>query len=225
MIESQRDKLNTFPHRCVSIGITAEGQPVRSSWVPWHYTANAFNMRTPDLFITPEDLEEDWLWEWMNARKVNGCYIFCPLPDYSFLSRLPHLEDITIHKGGALRDLGFLRSTKDWFQLHIEDAVLENLDDLLPEFEPLPEDFPEAFPDLTPERIRILQRASQKVSIHSYCVCLSGCTVKDISALCSPDIRLSELVILAPEGSNDQERWKAVNCGKYSYFEYRVKEK
>ena len=55
--------------------------------------------------------------------------------------------------------------------------------------------------------------------IHSCCICLSGCQVADLSAL--ENIRLSELVILMPEGTNDKDRWKTVRCGKYTYHEYR----
>ena len=57
--------------------------------------------------------------------------------------------------------------------------------------------------------------------IFSICLCLSGCTVRDHSALTQPDVRLSELVILMPEGSNDKDRWTDVRCGKYTYHEYR----
>ena len=198
MTESQRELLNNYPHQYLSIGIAEDNRSRFYGWVPWHYTSNAFNMRTPSLYFTPEELEDEEVWDWLASRKVNGCYIFCPLKDYTFLNRLPDLWDLTIHHGGALRDLHFLRKMDHWFQLHVEDAVLEDLNDL--------------FPDGT-------QR-----SYYSYCVCLSGCTVKDLSALTQPGIRLSELVILAPEGSNDRERWKAVRCGKYSYHEYRVKE-
>ena len=199
MTESQRKLLNEYPHEYVSIGVTGDGTPRYSGWVPWQNMGNAFNMRTPNLYIAPEDLSDGALWEWLDAHKVNGFYAFCPLPDYSFLARLPHLQDITIHKGGALRSLSFLRSTPGWFQLHVEDAVLEDLSDL--------------FPD------------GCWKGLHSYCVCLSGCTVRDISALVRPKIWLSELVILQPEGSNDKERWKAVRCGTYTYHEYRLKEK
>ena len=196
MLDTQREKLRSYPNKYLSIGITADGSPRSSGWIPWDSTANAFNMRTPKVFLTPGDLTDEALWTELSRFRINGCYIYCPLTDYSFLERLPGLQDITIHKGGALRDLRFLRKMEDWFQLHVEDALLENLEDL--------------FPD------------GPRKGIHSYCVCLSGCTVKDLSALTQPGIRLSELVILGPQGSNDRERWKAVRCGKYTYHEYKV---
>ena len=196
MLDTQREKLRSYPNKYLSIGITADGSPRSSGWIPWDSTANAFNMRTPQVFLSPGDLTDEALWTELSRFHIHGCYIYCPLTDYSFLERLPGLQDITIHKGGALRDLRFLRKMEDWFQLHVEDALLENLEDL--------------FPD------------GPRKGIHSYCVCLSGCTVKDLSALTQPGIRLSELVILAPQGSNDRERWKAVRCGKYTYHEYKV---
>jgi hypothetical protein len=40
-----------------------------------------------------------------------------------------------------------------------------------------------------------------------------------------PSVNLSELLILAPEGSGDRARWERFPCSKFSYFEYRGKEK
>ena len=199
MTEQDRKFLRSYSKKYISIGITADGRGRRSVWVPWQNTGNAMNMRTPDLYFSPEELLDEELWEELKRFHIVGCYIFCPLADYGFLTRLTEMQDLNIYKGGALRSLSFLRQMPEWFQLHIEDAVLENLDDL--------------FPD------------GLRKGIFSICLCLSGCTVKDHSALTQPDVRLSELVILMPEGSNDRDRWADVRCGKYSYFEYRVKEK
>lgn len=196
MTESQREKLRTYPHEYLSIGITPDGEPRFCGWVPWQSMANAFNMRTPQIFLSPDDLADAALWAELSRFRINGCYIFCPLEDYSFLEPLTALQDLEIFSGGSLRDLGFLRDKEDWFQLHVEDAVLENLNDLFPN--------------------------GRKEGLRSYCVCLSGCTVKDISALEQKGIYLSELVILQPEGSNDRTRWENIPCGRYSYFEYRL---
>lgn len=194
MTESERQFLREYSKKYLSIGITADGKPRRSVWVPWELTGNAMNMRTPDLYFSPEELQDEALWEELKRFHIVGCYIFCPLDDYGFLYRLTELQDLNIYKGGALRDLRFLRTMPEWFQLHVEDAVLENLDDL--------------FPD------------GPRKGILSCCICLSGCQIADLSAL--ENIRLSELVILMPEGSNDKDRWKSVRCGKYTYHEYRA---
>lgn len=196
MNESPYAPLRAMTKKYLSIGVTADGARRRSVHIPWANDANAYNMRTPNIYVSPEELRDERLWTELQRFHIIGCYIFCPLEDYSFLSRMPELEDLTIHKGGALRSLAFLRDMKDWFQLHIEDAVLDNLEDLFPE--------------------------GRKRPLHSYCVCLSGCEVADISAMERSDVRLSELVILAPQGRGDRDRWKKVRCGKYSYYEYRV---
>ena len=194
MTESQRQFLREYSKKYLSIGITADGKPRRSVWVPWELTGNAMNMRTPDLYFSPEELQDEALWEELKRFHIVGCYIFCPLDDYGFLYRLTEIQDLNIYKGGALRDLRFLRTMPEWFQLHVEDAVLTDLNDL--------------FPD------------GPRKGILSCCICLSGCQVADLSAL--ENIRLSELVILMPEGTNDKDRWKTVRCGKYTYHEYRA---
>ena len=194
MTESQRQFLREYSKKYLSIGITADGKPRRSVWVPWELTGNAMNMRTPDLYFSPEELQDEALWEELKRLHIVGCYIFCPLDDYGFLYRLTELQDLNIYKGGALRDLRFLRTMPEWFQLHVEDAVLTDLNDL--------------FPD------------GPRKGILSCCICLSGCQVADLSAL--ENVRLSELVILMPEGTNDKDRWKTVRCGKYTYHEYRA---
>ena len=194
MTESERQFLREYSKKYLSIGITADGKPRRSVWVPWELTGNAMNMRTPDLYFSPEELQDEALWEELKRFHIVGCYIFCPLDDYGFLYRLTELQDLNIYKGGALRDLRFLRTMPEWFQLHVEDAVLTDLNDL--------------FPD------------GPRKGILSCCICLSGCQVADLSAL--ENVRLSELVILMPEGTNDKDRWKTVRCGKYTYHEYRA---
>lgn len=194
MTEADRNFLRNYPKKYLSIGITADGKARRSVWVPWENTGNAMNMRTPNLYFSPEELLDEALWQEFERFVIVGCYIFCPLEDYSFLNRLTSLEDLHIYKGGALRDLRFLRSMPEWFQLHVEDAVLENLSDLFP--------------------------GEKRKGIFSICVCLSGCTVADVSV--PEGTRLSELVILMPQGSNEKDRWKHIPCGRYTYHEYKA---
>ena len=194
MTEADRNFLRNYPKKYLSIGITADGKARRSVWVPWENMGNAMNMRTPNLYFSPEELLDEALWQEFERFSIVGCYMFCPLEDYSFLSRLTSLEDLHIYKGGALRDLRFLRSMPEWFQLHVEDAVLEDLSDLFP--------------------------GEKRKGIFSICVCLSGCTVADVSV--PEGTRLSELVILMPQGSNEKDRWKHIPCGRYTYHEYKA---
>lgn len=192
MTEAEKNILRNYPHKTISLGVTEDGHRRRSIHVPWQLSCNAYNMRTPDLWLSPAELSDVELWAELERLKVVGMYIFCPLADYGFLSRLAGLQDLAIFQGGALRELGFLRQMPDWYLLHIEDAVLENLVDLIPA-DPLRRN-----------------------------VCLSGCTVADNAAL--ERVNLSELLILAPEGSGDRARWERFPCSKFSYFEYRGKE-
>ena len=189
MTESEKQILRKFPHKTISIGVTEDGHRRKSIHVPWQLGCNAYNMRTPDLWLSPAELLDEDLWAELARLRVVGCYIFCPLEDYSFLNRLTALQDLAIFRGGTLRSLSFLRQMPDWYLLHVEDAVLETLDDLFPDG----------------------QRRN---------VCLSGCTVTDTSV--PEGARLSELLILMPEGSGDRERWTHIPCSKFSYFEYRV---
>jgi hypothetical protein len=70
------------------------------------------------------------------------------------------------------------------------------------------------------ENLRDLFPAGVRPGMGSRNVCLSGCTVADPSV--PEGTRLSELLILMPEGSGDRERWNAIPCSKFSYFEYRT---
>ena len=108
MTEADRQALREYSKKHISIGITADGKSRRCVWVPWERTGNAMNMRTPDLYFSPEELWDEELWTELERFHVVGCYIFCPLEDYGFLTRLTALQDIQIYKGGALRDLRFL---------------------------------------------------------------------------------------------------------------------
>ncbi|MBQ2920862.1 MAG: hypothetical protein IJE58_06740, partial [Oscillospiraceae bacterium] len=59
MLGSQRQKLTEHTGKYLSIGITEDGAPRRSVWVPWHSTGNAFNMRTPQIYLAPADLTDE----------------------------------------------------------------------------------------------------------------------------------------------------------------------
>ena len=195
MLETQLERLRQRAGRSVSLGITAFGEPRRSISVPWQRDMNAYNMRTPDVYLAPGDLADPAVRELLTACRVVGCYVFCPMADYGFLTDFPQLQDIHIRGGFALKSLDFLRDMEDWFQLCIWDADLPDLDALFPE--------------------------GTHRGIHSYCVCFNGCTVGDISALEREGVRLSELVILVPQGTNQRERWQSIRCGKYTYYEYK----
>ena len=132
MTEAEKNILRNYPHKTISLGVTTDGHRRKGIHIPWQLSCNAYNMRTPDIWLSPAELEDSELWEELARLRVVGCYIFCPLEDYSFLNRLTAMQDLAIFRGGALRDLSFLRQMPEWYMLHIEDAVLDDLEDLIP---------------------------------------------------------------------------------------------
>lgn len=197
MTENLKKQFDEQTSNYISLGISEHGGPCRPLAVPWKSMANAFNMKTPSVNITVEELNDPELWEKLRSYVVVGCYIFAELQDYSFLTRLPNLWDVHIERGKNIRDLEFMRELKEWFMLYIEDAEI-------PTLEPL-------FPDGRKERLS------------SYCIGLVDCKTDDISALIKPEVWLSELVIINKKGANDKERWESVRCLDYSYYEYDPK--
>ena len=103
MTEAEKKILRSYPHKTISLGVTEDGHRRRSIHVPWQLSCNAYNMRTPDLWLSPAELSDVELWAELERLKVVGMYIFCPLADYGFLSRLAGLQDLAIFQGGALR--------------------------------------------------------------------------------------------------------------------------
>ena len=87
MLESERNKLNNRESEYLSIGITQGGVPRVTIGVPWEATAHAFNMRTPNVYLSPEDLQDEEVMVLIESYKVIGCYIWAPLTDYGFLAR------------------------------------------------------------------------------------------------------------------------------------------
>ena len=200
MTEERRVSLKAWEGKYLSVGITEAGQPVKSIWVPWKHDANAYNMKTPDLWLSPEEITDPAVLECLNRCRVVGCYCFAPLASYSFLENFPHLWDLRIFEGKNLRDLSFMKGMGEWFQLHIEDAPLEDLS------------------------AAFLENWKEK-GLHSCCVAFVGCRIRDISPMLRDDIRLNELLICQPEGTAEKERWKPVRARTYRYLEYRKAKK
>lgn len=197
MTDAQKELLESRKSKYLNIGITEKGEPLRAVWVPWVHDSSAYNMRTPDLWLSPEDVKDPALMEKLKGFCIRGCYIFTPLEDYSFIGELRELWDLHIEKGGALRDLSFMKELQEWFMLYVEDAVLE---DLAP-----------AFPEAWREK-----------GLHAYCVEFVNCRVSDISAMAREDVRLSELLICQPEGTGEKQKWSRVHAHTYRYREYKI---
>ena len=193
MRPEERARLDAYTAKRVSIGITADGSRVNAGFVPWESTGHAFNMRTPQLYFEEADFYDPAILARLDALEVIGCYIFAPLESYDFLARFCCLQDLHIEKGHNLRSLAFARGMKEWFMCYLEDAQLENLDDLFLQTE-------------------------HAGGIHAYCLGLTGCKVKDIGAIAESGLRLSELIICGPADAQEQARWRTVPALTHRYY-------
>ena len=196
MLQSQKEILENLNSNYLSIGITENGEPYGPLAVPWDNMANAFNMKTPQVYLSAEDIKDPQMIESLKKYELIGCYIFDALDDYSFIADFKDLNDVFIMNGDNITDISFMKDLKEWFMFYIEKAKLKNLDALFPK--------------------------GKKVGIMPYCIGFGGCEIEDISALENPEIYLSELIVLRPEGANDRERWQNIRCGHYGYYEYKT---
>ncbi len=196
-ISKKKEIFENLNSEYLSIGITASGEPYGPLAVPWDNMANAFNMKTPQVYLSAEDIKDPEILEILKEYEILGCYIFDALDDYSFIADFKDLRDVFIMNGENITDISFMKDLKEWFMFYIENARIPNLEPLFPK--------------------------EKKLGILPYCIGFGGCEIKDISALENPEIYLSELVVLCPKGSNNRERWRNIRCGHYGYYEYELK--
>lgn len=166
--------------------------------VPWEATVHAFNMRTPDVYISPEDLQDEEIMGIHESHKVIGCYIWAPLEDYRFLARFKDLQDINIKNGDAIRDLGFLSELYECRMLYLQNARLKNLD------------------------VIVAVKKNSKTMFGSLkCIGLDNCEVEDLSVFGTEKAYFSEFLIWKPEGSNERDRWGVISAGTRRYYEFK----
>lgn len=193
MLLSEREKLFSCTDTFIGIGISKNGEKYVTLPVPWEKTVHAFNMKTPDIYLEPSDLKDEEIMAQIAKNKVIGCYIFEELADYSFLEKLTEIRDLYIRKGKNIKDLSFMSNMKEWFMLLLEDAELENLDDIYP-----------------PKGVKPPQ--------YSYCMAFYHCDVKDVSAIKDKNLYLSELIVWNKKDEAEYAKWKSVARGMYRYY-------
>lgn len=193
MDNNERIKFENYSNKRISIGITENGVRRHSGFIPWESTGHAFNMRTPNIYFEEADLHDPAILNRLELFEVIGCYIFTPLSDYSFLSRFNKIEDLYIEHAQNMRDLSFAQNMSEWFMCYLEDATLENLDDLF------------------------LQK-TRATGIHSCCFGLTNCQINDIDAIAASSIRLAELIIRGVDSKSEKARWRAVPALKRRYY-------
>lgn len=93
MLEEQRERLKNRDGEYLSIGITEGGLPRLAIGVPWNFTFNAYNMQTPNIYISKEVLNDPEIMSEILKHKITGCYISVTLDNYSFLSQFVHFRD------------------------------------------------------------------------------------------------------------------------------------
>lgn len=198
MIESQREILRKKASEYLSIGITENGEPRSVVPVPWEATVHAFNMRTPTVYLAPEDLGNDKIMDLVRSYRVIGCYIWAPLEDYSFLSSLKDLQDLNIMDGEKVQDLCFLEELENCSMFCLQNAALKNIDAIL--------------------RAKTQPGAS---SLRLRCIGLANCRIADISAFEHAEVQFSEFLVWNPEDRDERARWAIIKARTKKYYTFR----
>lgn len=196
MIESEYKRLIENTSEYLSIGITEKGEPCYAIGIPWSKTSNAYNMRTPNIYIDKDDLNDSDITNELSKHEVTGCYISTSLDDYSFLEGFPILQDLSIKNGYTIRNLSFMRKLKECRMFFLHGAHLKNLDDIV--------------------------EAKKKAKIrYMLCLGLHSCEIDDISSVLNNEKQYySEFLIWVPHGSNEKERWKNFKQGSRGFHIY-----
>lgn len=194
MLEEQRERLKKWEGEYLSIGITEGGLPRMAVGAPWNFTSNAYNMQTPNVYISKEDLDDPEIMSEILKHKITGCYISVALDDYSFLNKFVNLRDLAIKDGYRLSDLSFMRNLRECKMLYLHDAHLDNLDDV------------------------IETKKEHRVG-YIHCLCLHDCKIKDISSILENEkLGYSEFIIITPQGSDEKQRWEGFKEGSRRFF-------
>ncbi len=190
MLENQRQKLYAMDNKTyLSIGISDDGTTYGQYPVPWVSTANAYNMKLPDIYISKDDIYDKKIMDKIKEFKVNGCYIFCPLDDYVFLNSFHDIFDLNIYFAYNLTDLSFLTNFTYCRLLFISNAHLKNVNEVF-----------------------------EKNKANPKCLALYNCVIDDISYLKETNYFFSELVVSNPKSRDERARWAGIKNLKYFDF-------
>lgn len=186
----------TIRKRKISIGISDGGYPFPLI-CPWVLKDTKKTQTYPDRFLSVEELQDGaTLQQLLSSYEIVGCFVATQLPDYSILEQLPDLRYLTItNTHGGLKDLSFTRALLHCRLLHLEDADLPDLNDLL--------------------------YAKRMGGSHCFsCLSLLDCHITDLSSLQNGNSYFTELLIAGVEKADDKSRWKKIAARKFRYFEY-----
>lgn len=190
MRPEEREKLRAAASEndYMSIAVNNDDTPVRSVFIPWEATVHAYNMQTPKVTISKDDLQDSGIMKEIRRCKLTGCYIFTPLEDYSFLSSFHDLEDLFILHGDLITDLSFILGKPELFMFYLENAKLKTIGPLVKNCNHGKRDMPKCFG-------------------------FYHCEIKDTSALKTAKFYISELLIWPGEGQTEhRKRWETGCC-------------
>lgn len=189
MQDIERKKLLDRKSEYSSIGITEGGIAKSVIHIPWESTAQAYNMRLPNIYISPEDLADEAIMHMIMAHKVIGCYVWIPLDDYTFLSNFTELEDLSIIHGDNIRSLDFLQGLSECRMLFLHNAKVDDLNVLID-----------------------LNHKQQNVFGGLRCVGLVNCEVRDLTIFEREKHFFAEFLVW--EHKPNKKRWEAISAGR-----------
>ena len=197
MLETEIKKLEGLRGKRISIGVTADGAPRKSVGVPWLFDSSAYMMCTPNVYVTPDDVENEESLSLFDGYEVIGFYVWEKLSDYRFLTRFAELSDLNIKCGENISDISFLRELKKCRMLFLQDAKFENLDPILDAKE-AGEGFPRCYTHIG----------------------LDNCVIDDISRLNGGEF-FSEFLVFNPVERAERGRWSMMKQRGFKYYEYK----
>lgn len=193
MLQKEREKLFHSESKYLNIGISKGGEVYNATSIPWISKAHVYNMKIPDVYLAPEDLENEEILQKLCEHHILGCYIYAPLRDYGVLSRFGELRDLSIRCAMGETDLAFLRGLKECNMLLLHEARLKSLDVILD-----------------------MKKQYRSIFGPFDCVGLYKCEVEDLSRFTTEAHRFAEFLVWG--SSEESSRWDAVNALKKKYF-------
>lgn len=200
MLETERKKLFDPEMEYLNLGISKGGVVYSVIPVFWESTAGAFSMKTPNVFIAPEDLHDKEIMDRVFSLTVHGLYIYAPLDDYSFIAGFTDLWDIHIERAEGMKNLDFISEMQDCAMIFLADASLADIDVIC----------------------RVKEADKGIVQAFRY-VCLYDCNIENAPDFSGTKCHFTEFIVWSrPENSErDREQWSKIPAGTKRYFAIR----
>ncbi len=197
MLETERKKLFDPDREYLNIGISEGGVVYGITPIFWESSAAAFNMRTPDVYIAPEDLLDGEVMSRILSLTVHGLYIYTPLEDYSFIGRLTDLWDLHIERAENMKNLDFLSEMHELSMFFLHNADLPDMDVIW----------------------EVKQADKGIVQAFRY-VCLYDCRIDKSPDFSIPKCHFTEFLVWSkPErAASDREKWSDLVAHTKRYF-------